>query len=305
LQTHYDLRFLETIEQWGCIQKINNPQDFFNSIAPRFWHPVTGLLDGESFQYFEDLEVYFKILDSKLCTVCFVRILIEDETVSLHGSIIKNSSVVYKAWYYILNSFLLKSDLTILKSRVIAENIKALIFLFNSGFQISYIQEIRQYSIIHLELNNERFINSKITHLQRGSIYPKIINKPLLNKSIREVINFIPEEIIARNVKYFSENTRVIFDEYLWFYCLFETFENFHEITVYFIDEDKKTEFYTSSKEAYCYFLFSSLSKSILKLTNYPFLLQISETRHNLAPLYFNFKYLGSSHNFLIFNSNN
>ena len=305
MQTHYDLRFLETIEQWGCIQKINNPQDFFNSIAPRFWHPVTGLLDGESFQYFEDLEVYFKILDSKLCTVCFVRILIEDETVSLHGSIIKNSSVVYKAWYYILNSFLLKSNHTILKSRVIAENIKALIFLFNSGFQISYIQEIRQYSIIHLELNNERFINSKITHLQRGSIYPKIINKPLLNKSIREVINFIPEEIIARNVKYFSENTRVIFDEYLWFYCLFETFENFHEITVYFIDEDKKTEFYTSSKEAYCYFLFSSLSKSILQLTNYPFLLQISETRHNLAPLYFNFKYLGSSHNFLIFNSNN
>lgn len=305
MQTHYDLRFLETIEQWGCIQKINNPQDFFNSIAPRFWHPVTGLLDGESFQYFEDLEVYFKILDSKLCAVCFVRILIEDETVSLHGSIIKNSSVVYKAWYYILNSFLLKSDLTILKSRVIAENIKALIFLFNSGFQISYIQEIRQYSIIHLELNNERFINSKITHLQRGSIYPKIINKPLLNKSIREAINFIPEEIIARNVKYFSENTRVIFDEYLWFYCLFETFENFHEITVYFIDEDKKTEFYTSSKEAYCYFLFSSLSKSILQLTNYPFLLQISETRHNLAPLYFNFKYLGSSHNFLIFNSNN
>ena len=123
--------------------------------------------------------------------------------------------------------------------------------------------------------------------------------------TIREVINFIPEEIIARNVKYFSENTRVIFDEYLWFYCLFETFENFHEITVYFIDEDKKTEFYTSSKEAYCYFLFSSLSKSILQLTNYPFLLQISETRHNLAPLYFNFKYLGSSHNFLIFNSNN
>ena len=305
MQTHYDLRFLETIEQWGCIQKINNPQDFFNSIAPRFWHPVTGLLDGESFQYFEDLEVYFKIIDLKMCTVCFVRILIEDETVSLHGSIIKNSSVVYKAWYYILNSFLLKSDLTILKSRVIAENIKALIFLFNSGFQISYIQEIRQYSIIHLELNNERFINSKITHLQRGSIYPKIINKPLLNKSIREVINFIPEEIIARNVKYFSENTRVIFDEYLWFYCLFETFENFHEITVYFIDEDKKTEFYTSSKEAYCYFLFSSLSKSILQLTNYPFLLQISETRYNLAPLYFNFKYLGSSHNLLIFNSNN
>ena len=103
----------------------------------------------------------------------------------------------------------------------------------------------------------------------------------------------------------FSSLVCVIFDEYLWFYCLFETFENFHEITVYFIDEDKKTEFYTSSKEAYCYFLFSSLSKSILQLTNYPFLLQISETRHNLAPLYFNFKYLGSSHNFLIFNSNN
>lgn len=305
MQTHYDLRFLETIEQWGCIQKINNPQDFFNSIAPRFWHPVTGLLDGESFQYFEDLEVYFKIIDLKMCTVCFVRILIEDETVSLHGSIIKNSSVVYKAWYYILNSFLLKSNHTILKSRVIAENIKALIFLFNSGFQISYIQEIRQYSIIHLELNNERFINSKIAHLHRGSIYPKIKKKPLLIKSIREVINFIPGEIIARNVKYFSENTRVIFDEYLWFYCLFETFENFHEITVYFIDEDKKTEFYTSSKESYSYFLLNSLSKSILQLVNYPFLLQISKTRYNLAPLYFNFKYLGSSHNFLIFNSNN
>jgi hypothetical protein len=305
LQTHYDLRFLETIEQWGCIRKINNPQDFFNSIAPRFWHPVTGLLDGETFQYFEDLEVYFEILDLKMCTVSFVRILIEDETVSLHGSIIKNPSIVYKAWYYILNSFLLKSDLKILKSRVIAENLKALIFLFSSGFQITYIQEIRQYSIIHLELNNEHFINSKIAHLHRGSIYPKIKNTTLLNKSISEVYNFIPEEIIARNVKYLSENTRVIFDEYLWFYCLFETFENFHEITVYFINEDKKTKFYTSSKESYSYFLFSSLSKSILQLVNYPFLLQISKTRYNLAPLYYNFKYLGSSQKFLIFNSNN
>jgi len=305
LQTHYDLRFLETIEQWGCIRKINNPQDFFNSIAPRFWHPVTGLLDGETFQYFEDLEVYFEILDLKMCTVSFVRILIEDETVSLHGSIIKNPSIVYKAWYYILNSFLLKSDLKILKSRVIAENLKALIFLFSSGFQITYIQEIRQYSIIHLELNNEHFINSKIAHLHRGSIYPKIKNTTLLNKSISEVYNFIPEEIIARNVKYLSENTRVIFDEYLWFYCLFETFENFHEITVYFINEDKKTKFYTSSKEAYSYFLLSSLSKSILQLVNYPFLLQISKTRYNLAPLYYNFKYLGSSQKFLIFNSNN
>lgn len=305
MQTHYDLRFLETIEQWGCIRKINNPQDFFNSIAPRFWHPVTGLLDGETFQYFEDLEVYFEILDLKMCTVSFVRILIEDETVSLHGSIIKNPSIVYKAWYYILNSFLLKSDLKILKSRVIAENLKALIFLFSSGFQITYIQEIRQYSIIHLELNNEHFINSKIAHLHRGSIYPKIKNTTLLNKSISEVYNFIPEEIIARNVKYLSENTRVIFDEYLWFYCLFETFENFHEITVYFINEDKKTKFYTSSKEAYSYFLLSSLSKSILQLVNYPFLLQISKTRYNLAPLYYNFKYLGSSQKFLIFNSNN
>ncbi len=305
MQTHYDLRFLETIEQWGCIRKINNPQDFFNSIAPRFWHPVTGLLDGETFQYFEDLEVYFEILDLKMCTVSFVRILIEDETVSLHGSIIKNPSIVYKAWYYILNSFLLKSDLKILKSRVIAENLKALIFLFSSGFQITYIQEIRQYSIIHLELNNEHFINSKIAHLHRGSIYPKIKNTTLLNKSISEVYNFIPEEIIARNVKYLSENTRVIFDEYLWFYCLFETFENFHEITVYFINEDKKTKFYTSSKESYSYFLFSSLSKSILQLVNYPFLLQISKTRYNLAPLYYNFKYLGSSQKFLIFNSNN
>ena len=305
MQTHYDLRFLETIEQWGCIRKINNPQDFFNSIAPRFWHPVTGLLEGETFQYFEDLEVYYEILDLKMCTVSFVRILIEDETVSLHGSIIKNPSIVYKAWYYILNSFLLKSDLKILKSRVIAENLKALIFLFSSGFQITYIQEIRQYSIIHLELNNEHFINSKIAHLHRGSIYPKIKNTTLLNKSISEVYNFIPEEIIARNVKYLSENTRVIFDEYLWFYCLFETFENFHEITVYFINEDKKTKFYTSSKESYSYFLFSSLSKSILQLVNYPFLLQISKTRYNLAPLYYNFKYLGSSQKFLIFNSNN
>ncbi len=303
MQTHYDLSFLEGIETWGSIQKIDNPSEFFQSIDPQFWHPVTGMINGGDFEYYDDLEVYFKILDPTNSTIGFVRILNEDDTFSLHGSIIKKPSVGYKAWHHIINSTFFKLNVSILKSRVIADNKKALNFLLNTGFNISFIQEIREQYVIHLALKKVDFFHSKIAQLINGERNNKIEQRPLLIKSIQEIAHFIPEEIITSHVKYFSENTTVIYDEHLWFYCLFETFDNFHEIRVYFINEDEKIARYAADYRAYNYFVFNELCEIISRLTTYQFMLQISITKYNLAPLYRYFKYLGSSQEFLIFNS--
>ncbi len=305
MQKPYDIQFLETSQFWGSIHKIKDPFVFFNSLETSIWHPVTGVTEDTPLIYFEDLEVYFQILDTRQELIGFIRILFEESTISLHGSILRNPVVAYKAWYQIISSLFHHSEQMIIKSRVVLDNQKALSFLLNSGFQIAFIQNIGNLSVIHLNLKFTNFIESKITYLHTNKSLPSIQKNPLLNKSIKEVIGISPILIDKIKVKFYSEDTRVIYDQNLWLVCLFESHTHFHEITVYFIDEFEKINTYAPLKESYCYKLFKELSKILLNSIENPYLLKVSRTSYNLAPLYSKFKYLGSDYQFLFFNSNN
>lgn len=299
---HFNISNLESVEQWGSIRKISNPFDFFGSLDTKFWHPVLGLQEGEEIEsYFEELEFYFEILDSDCNSVGFVKILNEDETVSLHGSIFKTPSVGIIAWNFIIKYFFSQSSQTVLRSRVIADNAKALSFLFNSGFHISFIQEIRKIQVIHLELKYENFGASILVNMCKGNSLAKIPKKPLLNLPIREASEFIPKEYLTQYVKYFTENARLIFDSNLWFYCLFETHNNYQEVTVFFVNESQRSLLYPHNQESYNYYIFNELCHSISKQLEYDFLIKIFKTSYNLAPFFRNFKYLGESDSFLIF----
>ncbi len=299
---HFNISNLESVEQWGSIRKISNPFDFFGGLETKFWHPVLGLQEGEEIEsYFEELEFYFEILDSDCNSVGFVKILNEDETVSLHGSIFKTPSVGIIAWNFIIKYFFSQSSQTVLRSRVVAENAKALSFLFNSGFHISFIQEIRNNHVIHLELKHEKFCSSILANRCNGNSLAKIPKKPLLNLPIREASEFIPKEYLTQYVKYFTENARLIFDSNLWVYCLFETHNNYHEVSVFFVNESQRSLLYPHNKESYTYYIFYELCHSISKQLEYDFLIKISKTNYNLAPFFRKFKYLGESESFMLF----
>lgn len=299
---HFNISSLETAEQWGSIRKIINPFDFFGFLDPKFWHPVLGLREGDEIEsFFEEFEFYFEILDSECNSVGFVKILDEDETVSLHGSIFKTPSVAINAWNFIIRYFFSQSSQTVLKSRVTADNSKALSFLFNSGFHVSFIQEISKNYVIHLELKYENFDKSILVNMFKGNFFAKIPRKPLLNMPIWEVGKIISKEFLTHHVKYFTENARVIFDSNLWFYCLFETHNNYHEITVFFVNESQISVLYAYNRESYNYYIFKELCKSISELTEYDFLIKISKTSYNLSPVFREFKYLGESDRFMFF----
>jgi hypothetical protein len=301
----FNISSLESVEQWGSIRKISNPFDFFGLLETKFWHPVLGLQEGEEIEsFFEELEFYFEILDSNCNSVGFVKILNEVETVSLHGSIFKTPSVGIKAWDFIIKYFFSQSSQAVLISRATADNPKALSFLFNSGFHISFIQEIRKKYVIHLELKYENFGTSILVNMCKGNSLAKILKKPLHNLSIREAGEFIPKELLTPNVKYFTENARLIFDSNLWFYCLFETHTNYHEVTVFFVNESQRAALYPHIKESYNYYIFSELCRSISRQLEYDYLIKISKTSYNLSPFFRNFKYLGKSDSFLVFEKN-
>ena len=299
---HFNINSLESVEKWGSIRKIINPFDFFGFLETKFWHPVLGLQEGDEIEsYFEEFEFYFEILDSDCNSVGFVKILIEDETVSLHGSIFKNPSIGINAWNYIISYLFSQSNQAVFKSRVAATNSKALSFLLNSGFHISFIQEIRKNYVIHLELNYENFSASILVNMFKGNSKARIPKRPLQNLPIWEVGEYISKELLTNNVKYFTENARVIFDSNLWFYCLFETHVNYHEITIFFIDEPQRSTLYFSSKESYNYYIFNELCQTISEEIKYNFLIKISKTNYNLSPFFRRFKYLGESDRFMLF----
>jgi hypothetical protein len=135
----------------------------------------------------------------------------------------------------------------------------------------------------------------------KGSFLAKIPKKPLLNLPIGEVSEKIPMELLTHHVKYFTENARVIFDSNLWFYCLFETHTNYHEITVFFVNESQHSVLYSYNKESYNYYMFSELCLSISKQIEYDFLIKIKQTKYNLAPFFRKFRYLGESDCFMLF----
>ena len=299
---HFNINNLESKEKWGSIRKILNPFDFFRFLESKFWHPVLGLQAGDEIEsYFEEFEFYFEILDSDCNSIGFVKILKEDETVSLHGSIFKTPSVGINAWNYIIRYFFSQSRQAVIKSRVVAENSKALSFLFNSGFHISFIQEIRKNNVIHLELKYENFGASIMANMLKGNSLARITKRPLINLPIWEAGEYLSKEILTNNVKYFTENARVIFDSNLWFYCLFETHENYHEITIFFDNESQRSSLYFSSKESYNYHIFNELCQTISEEIEYNFLIKISKTNYNLSPFFRRFKYLGASDRFMLF----
>ncbi len=301
MQTPFNIRNLESAEPWGYVRIIDDPFDFFRLRDPRLWHPVLGLREGDNFEYFQELETYFEVLDTELNSVGFVRILNEEETVSLHGSIFRNPSVAFKAWHYIITFFFNYSNLAVLRSRVTTDNPKALSFLLNSGFHISFIQKIQEISVIHLELKNEAFTHSILQHLHLSMPYQKIRRSPLLNQSIREALDNLPQDLLNRNLRYFTENARLIYDVNLLVFCLFQTHPNYHEITVCFFNEDQVLTRDPHYKEVYSYYIFKELCFVLSGLIQHRFLLQVSKTRYNLAPVLHRFKYTGSNDQFLYF----
>jgi hypothetical protein len=304
LQTPYNIQFLETHQIWGSITKIKDPIDFFNSIDPRIWHPVFGVSDDKHIEYFEDLEIFFEILDQHNVLVGFIRVLFEESTISLHGSIIRNQIVAYKAWHQLLSSAFFHVEQLNIKSRVLIDNNKALSFLLNSGFQVAFIQNIGELKVVHLDVQYANFMQSKIAYLHNNKLLPSIKIKPLLVKTIQEFIELSTQWKDKLSINFYCENAKVIYDENLWMLCLFETHTKFHEITVFFIDEFENTHYYAPLKENYCFAIFTELSKTLENLIDYPFLLKVSRTEYNLAPLFFQFKYLGADNHFLFFNSN-
>jgi hypothetical protein len=92
---HFNTNKLESTQIWGQIKKIKDPYSFFQTKNNKIWHPVVGIINNNDFEYFEDLEDYFQILDTKLIDVGFVRILHEEDSISIHGGIFRNPFIAF------------------------------------------------------------------------------------------------------------------------------------------------------------------------------------------------------------------
>jgi hypothetical protein len=296
---HFNTCKLESIQIWGQIKKIKDPLKFFQTRNNKIWYPVLGITNNEDFEYFEDLEDYFSILDARLNDVAFVRILHEEDSISIHGGIFRNPFIAFKAWHNIISFLFNNFNISIIKSRVNSENNSALNFLFNSGFTIKYSQKIDDKIIYHFELQLDDFNNSILNFLYIGKHFKNIKSKPLLIESINNSITQIPDDI-KNKFMYFAENSIVIYDSNLLIFCLIQTYENYHEICIHFRNEDFFKN-YPHNKEIYIFSYLKELTAKLNKLIKYNFLFQVSKSNYNISILFRNYKYIGRNDNFLFF----
>lgn len=294
---------LETSENWGFLRKVDDPYVYFNKLDANYWKPVLGVDDLDKYIYYNEIETFYTISNRSGESVAFVKIVIENDTYSVHGSIINSPIVAIKAWHFIIRYLFEREKRKYIKSQFLLSNEKAKAFLFNSGFHITHIQTIDKQAVAFVELTEGSFSGCILNFLIGNKSYIKLKKNSIQIIPITLAEKYLPEEILKKNIRYFAENSLVLFDNNLVVFCLLESFNNCHEINFFFHKEFLFIEQYSQGVEEYSNYIFNHFSLELKARITSKFTLNVPITKFNLCMLYYHFKFLGANSTHLFFGS--
>lgn len=292
---------LETIENWGSLQKIDEPHVYLNKLDAYYWKPVLGVVDLHRYIHYAEIETFYSIISSSGKSVAFVKIVLENDTYSLHGAIFNTPIVAIKAWHYIIRYLFERKKLKYVKSQFLLSNAKARVFLFNSGFHMTHIQSIDNQAIAFMELTEASFTGCVLNFLIREKSYKKLTKNSIQVIPVAMAEKYLPLAFLKENIRFYEENSLVIFDNNLVVFCLLESFSNFHEVNFFFHNEFLFFEKYSHGMEEYSYCVFSHFALELKARISQECTLKVPITKFNLSIFYHHFKFLGLNGTHLFF----